>query len=247
MNKTTWRQIGGDMDPGSYGGTIARFDGDHVEVRQIQPVREYVGDEEAIEVGFPFWTREGYYDSSDLDVNDPDMQEAMKFCGLQEEDLPEEKHNRLFALAECALLYGLKADEGPAGWAEDVVPGKVRWASGKMAGWKYLADEDDEFMGLLPVTVRETYEIITPESAEIGDAEERGWIDEEGTEYTAERFVNDIEGAEPSSSKFNKDIWYTIYLEQDAKGNYENRSYHLDKKTPIKLQEWIYKQVKGRR
>ena len=30
--------------------------------------------------------------------------------------------------------------------------------------------------------IKTTYEIITPESAEIGDAEERGWEDEEGVE-----------------------------------------------------------------
>ena len=39
-------------------GTIARStrSGDAIELLQIQPVREYIGDKEAAEVGFPFWT-----------------------------------------------------------------------------------------------------------------------------------------------------------------------------------------------
>ena len=53
-----WEQIGGDMSPGTYGGTIATGDGQTIELIKIQPVREYVGDKEAAEVGFPFWTRE---------------------------------------------------------------------------------------------------------------------------------------------------------------------------------------------
>ena len=38
-----WEQIGGDMDPGTYGGTIATGDGHTIELIKIQPVREYVG------------------------------------------------------------------------------------------------------------------------------------------------------------------------------------------------------------
>jgi hypothetical protein len=37
-----------------------------------------------------------------------------------------------------------------------------------------------------------SYELITPESAEAGDAEERGWIDEEGV--SMEPDANDVEG-----------------------------------------------------
>lgn len=33
------------------------------------------------------------------------------------------------------------------------------------------------------IQIRTTFEIITPESAEDGEAAERGWIDEAGTEY----------------------------------------------------------------
>ena len=52
-----WKQIGGDMDPGWR--TAARSQGRRgpLELFEIQPVRAYVGDGEAAEVGFPFWTR----------------------------------------------------------------------------------------------------------------------------------------------------------------------------------------------
>ena len=28
--KHSWTQVGGDMNPGTYGGTIAKADGDHI-------------------------------------------------------------------------------------------------------------------------------------------------------------------------------------------------------------------------
>lgn len=92
------------------------------------------------------------------------------------------------------------------------------------------------------------YEIITPESAEAGDTEERGWIDEEGIDMTPDKydiedgltavdkaveFLGDegsqILDAEASSSHFHTGIWYTAYdVNQDFKtSETENRSYHL--------------------
>lgn len=243
MKRSEWRQIGGDMDPGSYGGVIARFDGDSVEIREIQPVREYVGEDEAKEVGFPFWSNEGYYDEDDLDPDRAEMQSAMRSCGLDEEDLPSKKQDRLFALAECALRYGYRAEQGPSGWSKDVTPKKVYWATGEVAGPEYLEDEDEEFQELFSVTITTTYEIVTPASAFDGEAEERGWIDEEGTEYTVSEAVDLLEGTEPSSSEFHEGVWYTDYeYETDHRtGAVENRSYHI--KGPAELQELIYRKV----
>lgn len=77
--------------------------------------------------------------------------------------------------------------------------------------------------------IRETYEIITPESAEEGDADERGWIDEEGTEHTFREAYEACKGAEASSSMFHTGLWYTHYGSQDMHtGGYENRSLHLE-------------------
>lgn len=150
--KHGWIQVGGDMSPGQYGATIARADGHAIEIRQIQPVREYVGDGEALEVGFPFWSREGYYDLDDLNPEREEVQSALDTCDLhtflEEEDAtPEQK---AMAIAECLLMYGEGADEGPAGWAKDVVPGKVLWWGHKNpVGWRYLADEDRDFRELI--------------------------------------------------------------------------------------------------
>ena len=45
-----WKQVGGDGDPGKYGGVIASADGNAIEIIEIQPVREAVGDREAKDV-----------------------------------------------------------------------------------------------------------------------------------------------------------------------------------------------------
>ena len=142
-----WEQIGGDMDPGTYGGTIATGDGDHLELIKIQPVREYVGDKEAADVGFPFWTREAYFDASDLDPSNKDVKSALDYVGLNDYALEDmEPTQRALAIAEALLDYG-RADDGPSGWSGDInIPERVKWSTGKVAGPEYLADEDDAFV-----------------------------------------------------------------------------------------------------
>jgi hypothetical protein len=78
--------------------------------------------------------------------------------------------------------------------------------------------------------VRISYEIITEESAREGDVAERGWEDEEGTEYTTHDLIKllEQEGCEPSSTHFHMGIWYTSYGEADIfSGDTKNISYHL--------------------
>lgn len=148
--KHGWVQVGGDMNPGTSGGTIAKADGRAIELLQIQPVREYVGDAEAVEVGFPFWTKEGYFDLDDLSLSNKDVQSALKTVGLDEDALLEMKpETRAMAIAEALLDYG-RGDEGPSGWARDIIHERVKWwGSKRPAGWRYLADEDAEFRQLL--------------------------------------------------------------------------------------------------
>jgi hypothetical protein len=143
-----WEQIGGDMDPGTYGGTIATADGRSIELIKIQPVREYVGDKEAAEVGFPFWTRESSFDIDDLDPNNRDVQRALDSIGMSLETLKEDftPTQRAMVIAEALMDHG-RADEGPSGWSGDIgIPDKVKWWSGKIAGPEYIADEDEEFL-----------------------------------------------------------------------------------------------------
>jgi hypothetical protein len=159
-----WKQIGGDMNPGAHGGLIAEADGSHIELIQIQPVREYVGDGEAKDVGHPFWSKEAWFDLDDLDPdgrNAKQVRDALKSVDIRVEDgelitgqgdlieghgehtAPEV---RALVIAEALVGWG-RGDEGPAGWAEDVIGSrKVKWwGSTEPEGWEYLADEDKEF------------------------------------------------------------------------------------------------------
>jgi hypothetical protein len=141
-----WTQISGDMNPSQYGAIIARGDGTYLELVEIQPVREFVGDDEARDVGFPFWSKEAHYDLDDLDPSNKDVQSALKSVGLEDEHFEDMKpQQRALAIAEALLRYGVGGEEGPAGWSKDVLHEPVKWWSGAVAGAEYLADEDDEF------------------------------------------------------------------------------------------------------
>jgi hypothetical protein len=151
-----WEQIGGDMDPGAHGGILATGDGDHLELIEIQPVRAHVGDDEAREVGFPFWTKEAYFDLADLDPKREGVRSALDSIGMSLETLEEEytPERRAIVIAEALLGYG-RGDEGPAGWSDDIgIPETVQWSSGTVAGPEYLADEDESFRDVVLGRVR---------------------------------------------------------------------------------------------
>ena len=78
------------------------------------------------------------------------------------------------------------------------------------------------------IQIRTTFEIITPESAEVGEAAERGWIDEAGTEYGFRELVELVRSGEASSSAPSSGVWLTVYrYDEDYRtGAVENRSYH---------------------
>jgi hypothetical protein len=169
-----WEQIGGDVDPGAHGGIIATGDGHAIELLKIQPVREYVGDKEAAEVGFPFWTRTAYFDMSDLDLKNNDVQSAMQSVGLNLDALEDMKPTqRALALAEALLQWG-RGDEGEAGWSDDIgIPTHVKWWDGKVAGAEYLADEDDAFRDdvLGYADIRSAVEVKVQEMADQSSAQ----------------------------------------------------------------------------
>jgi hypothetical protein len=84
-------------------------------------------------------------------------------------------------------------------------------------------------MPLEPMKFHQTFEVITEESAEIGDAEERGF-DWEDMPYEFRELVHMLErtyvGAEPSSSRGVPD-WITSYGDMDYRtGDYRNISLH---------------------
>lgn len=135
----TWRQVCGDMDPARYGAVIARLDGDAIEMREIQPTWEYVGKKEAAEVGFPYWSKEGWYDPSDLAIVRKDVASALECCDVEDASDP-------LQVALACLQSGYKTDSGPSGWAEDVVPERVVWWAGdEPSGPESFADDESEF------------------------------------------------------------------------------------------------------
>lgn len=141
-----WEQVGGDMSPGAYGAILAKSDGNAIELLEIQPVREHVGDEEAKEIGFPFWSKEAYFDLDDLDPKKDDVQSALNSIGMSFETLEDDytPEQRAMVIAEALLGWG-RGDEGTSGWSKDVVPDQVKWWGGDVAGPEYLADEDETF------------------------------------------------------------------------------------------------------
>lgn len=81
-----------------------------------------------------------------------------------------------------------------------------------------------------------TYEIVTPESAEIGDADERGFIDENVSFREAIELVQltrtcDIGGIvciEADSSNIESARWFTVYNGAEYEtGAHESRSLHI--------------------
>jgi len=148
--REAWRQISGDMDPGSYGGIIARFDGDSVELIEIQPIREYC--ESALHEGhpYPFWSKEARYTPDDLELQG-DVLCALDSWGISPDDLPTDRDDKMLVIAEACMRYGHWTEEGPSGWAKDILGDhRVYWWGSKGAqGWRYLADEDREVRQIL--------------------------------------------------------------------------------------------------
>lgn len=89
--------------------------------------------------------------------------------------------------------------------------------------------------------ISKTYEIITEESAENGEAEESGFV-WENSPCEFREVVRYLEGAEPSQSPITNvaQVWFTHYGEQEyITGDYENVSYFYSKQNPPKnLKHW---------
>jgi len=137
-----WKQVDGDMDPSDHGGTIARADGDSIEFIEIQPVLAYVGESEALEIGYPFWSNEGYFTASDLEPGARDVAAALDYCGITRNMV-----NPL-TIALALFQYGHK-EPGSHGWAADVLNVRAQWwGSKRPRGHRFLEDEDREFRAL---------------------------------------------------------------------------------------------------
>ncbi len=157
MPEFDWEQIDGDVNLPTYGGIIARSDGQTIDLVEIQPVREYVGDGEAAEVGFPFWTKEASYDIDDLSPTNKEVKAALTSSDVNLDEIEPQWLARAIALA--CMRYGHGSEEGDGGWAGDKKPGedgranllgsrKVRWGYAGVER-KTFAEEassdDDDF------------------------------------------------------------------------------------------------------
>jgi len=130
------------MDPGRYGCVLARTvdNGLTVDLLEVQPVQDYVGLREALEVGFPFWSREATYWTSDL-MTDPRFESAYKSSEVRPESCVVER-------ACAALSYGVDVEESTFGWARDVFPAKAYYwcrPNKRPVSGAYFAGEDAEF------------------------------------------------------------------------------------------------------
>lgn len=142
-------------------------------------------------------------------------------------------------------------------------------ARGERVPVKVDADEFSQWVGLDRIVLHNpkakriliTYEIVTHESAEHGDAEERGWIDEEGDvieldEFDREEGITVVDktvayldrayATEPSES--GRDAaprWWTDYDHDGdpATGARTNKSYHLEGYTEAEKRQ-IYRVMK---
>ncbi len=133
-----WTQVDGDVSPEKYGGTFARLYDDRIELIKVQPTREYVGDKDASEVGYPFWSREASFWPGDLDPTTDENRKALEYIGYTATD--DEQIDPI--LMACARLdYGL-GEEGPSGWSDafQAFPRRIR---------RLLAAEDRDFRAMV--------------------------------------------------------------------------------------------------
>lgn len=147
-----WVQITGNKSMDKNGFSIAKSDGNTIDIRYIQPVRATVGDKKALGVGFPFWSSEAHYNLKDLQSNN--AIEAIKAAGITDELSSMSPEKRAFEIADAMLGYGIDEKEGPSGWAKDVIPNYKQDNT-----WGFLAKEDKAFKQLLDNTKMASYKI----------------------------------------------------------------------------------------
>ncbi len=120
---TRYHVLCADVSPLDHGGTYYRgtietgFD-----VFEIQPVVAFVGEDEATEVGYPFWSRESFHDRADI-VKALADGAALRSCGLEDligADVADLDPSDVLAVVHAMHSYGLASDDGPSGWSTDL-------------------------------------------------------------------------------------------------------------------------------
>ena len=112
MEEGIWYQVDGDMDVATYGGTLAKWNGDSgIEYLRIESVVDTVGEREAVEVGKPYWISEGWVDWS----GNVSIEEAVLFV-REEEELCFEPAG---TITGKQLVYLLGGDTSAVQWWRD--------------------------------------------------------------------------------------------------------------------------------
>lgn len=123
MSTDRYHVLCADVDPLTYGGTFYRGSlSDGYDVFEIQPVVAFVGEDEAADVGYPFWSRESYHDRADITraLADGAALRSMGLDALVGADLAALDPSDVLAVVHAMHCYGLASDEGPSGWSEDL-------------------------------------------------------------------------------------------------------------------------------
>lgn len=147
LSPGTWRQIAGDIDPGKYGGIIARWEGSALCLVEFQPVRESVSDREAVEIGYPYWTSGAHFEPEDLALDARDAKSALESFGVGSDLDKMTPENRAYTIGEALLRYG-RGEPEESGFGPDVLPTVVYWWHGR-GGKQSFSEEDREFRALL--------------------------------------------------------------------------------------------------
>lgn len=143
LNDTEWRQVSGDVNPCKHGGVFAKLDGEAIQLFGLEPVRNLVGDKDAVEVGHTFWSSEGWYDKSDLGYGES----AASVMSSVGEEPDEAAWCKLEPLHRAVMLFecGEGKEPGKGGFTDTVLEDcPVLDQQGESIRLGCL-EEDDEF------------------------------------------------------------------------------------------------------
>jgi hypothetical protein len=91
-------------------------------VFEVQPVVAFVGEDEAADVGFPFWSRESFHDREDIAATLSDRL-TLGYVGadrLLGRDVDSLTDAEILEVVYARHAVGCGTDEGPAGWSADL-------------------------------------------------------------------------------------------------------------------------------
>ena len=142
LRENAWIQVDGDVNSVDHGGVCAQPDGEDLELFSIENVEENVGNNDARDVGYPFWKSTGTYSPDDLEWSDA-AKGALGAAGQEDLDWMS-----LPAIERACRLsqYGFnKAAGAGGGFAFDILPQEPVYGFGDDDIHLEALATDDEF------------------------------------------------------------------------------------------------------